>query len=152
MVGAGGQPIGSTHFLFSVPKDMTSVRGVDELHDTYESQRSRRSSESRRHARPLPHESCAALNHAPLLIDGQLRIHGQCEHFPARLLAGREVSGAVAEMGQAALKMERHGIINLAADPFGLEMADQGIALAVGNADDILVEDMPALGLHPRAL
>src|SRR5260370_37019427 len=44
------------------------------------------------------------------------------------------------EVRQALLPMKRHGVIDLAADVLGLQMADQLIPLILGHTDDILIE------------
>src|SRR5262245_37991518 len=74
----------------------------------------------------------AAADDAGLLPGRDLGEDGQCEGRPAGLLADGEVALTVAQIGQALLPVQRDGVVDLAADAVGLEVPNQGVALAAG--------------------
>src|SRR5262245_16957225 len=91
---------------------------------------------SRRHPRALAQEGGAALDHAPLLVRGQLREQRQRQHAPAGLLADGEVALGVTQVSEALLAVQGDGVVDLAADALGLQVLDQAVALAAADPDD----------------
>src|SRR5262249_49855229 len=100
----------------------------------------------------LAQEAGAALDDAPLLVGGQLGVDRQGPGRPGRPPRRREGAPRGTEGGPTLPLVQGQGVVDLAADVFGLEVADEGVALAVGDADDVLVEAVPAVGPHGRPL
>ena len=58
----------------------------------------------------------------------------------------------MAETLQTFLQMQRDGVVDLAADLVCLQMADEFVASARRHADDILIEDVAAVGIDDGGL
>ena len=99
--------------------------------DSRRRQRLRRAEEGR----DLPH-------HVLALLGRELGIDRQRQHLVRRRAATRgKSSRLVLEIGEAALSMQRHRIVDLRADAFGREMGAQLVALR--RANHVLIEDVP---------
>jgi hypothetical protein len=61
-----------------------------------------------------------------------------------------EIVRIVLEVGEAALRVQRDGVIDLGADAIGREVGAQVVALP--HADHVLVEDVARSPAHARAL
>ena len=104
------------------------------------------------HVRLLPNERGHGLDDDALLLERDLRENWQGEDFGGRRFAGGKIARAVAEEAEAFLHVQRDRVVDFTADLFGAEVADERIALPVGDADHVLIEYMPAVGKSPRFL
>ena len=64
----------------------------------------------------------------------------------------RKASGAVAQIDKAFLKVQRDWIIDLASDPFLLQVRFQSIAPAVGHSNTVLIPNVRGLRVLDRQL
>ncbi len=78
----------------------------------------------------------------------ELRIDGQRQRLCSRPLGLRKIPGPIAEILEALLQMQRHGIVNLGADALLTEEFLQ--IVAPGDAYDVLIVDVPAARLRHR--
>ena len=77
---------------------------------------------------------------------------GSASTLGGRLLAGREVALAVAEVRAGTPAGAAASGSRSRSRSSRLEVLDQRVALAVGDADHVLVEDVPAMRPHRRPL
>src|SRR6266849_852681 len=99
--------------------------------------------------RLLPDEVAYRLRHARELGRPQFRVHRQRQHLLCGMLGVRKISDFVRQRGIKRLEVQRHGIVDGAADLFLLENLAQGVALF--HANRVLMEDMfIALGNQGR--
>jgi len=82
-------------------------------------------------------------HHGFLLRGGQLSINGDREALVSRPLGVRKITAAMAEIREARLQMERHGIVDLGPDAEAVHVPLERVALR--RAYDELVEDVTAI-------
>ncbi len=75
-----------------------------------------------------------------LLIGAKLGVDGKSEDLGGSSFADGEVAGAVSEVGECCLLMQRKGVIDLAADAAVCEVLPELVAARC--ADDVLVKDV----------
>lgn len=94
----------------------------------------------------LLEEAADGLDDVVLLVFSQFGEHRQRECFAGGAFGFGEVAFLVAEVAEAVLQVERDGIMNFGADAVLCEVRGERVALAVGDADDVLVEDVHGAG------
>ena len=88
------------------------------------------------------HERCQSPTRRAPAAPRQLAVNGNREAVGRRALGMRERAGRVAKVRETRLQMERNRVVDFVADPLGIEMALERIAL--GRPDDELVVDVTA--------
>ena len=84
----------------------------------------------RRQARAAAEEGGDLPHHVLALLGLELGIDRQRQHLGGGALRLREIVRLMLEIGEAALRVQRHGIVDLRADALGREMSAQLVALA----------------------
>ena len=77
-----------------------------------------------------------------LLFGGEFGEHREGEGFAGGAFGFGEVALFIIKVAEAVLEVERDGVVDLRADAVLFEVRGERVALAVGDADDVLVEDV----------
>src|SRR3954468_24763198 len=107
-------------------------------------------SSRRRKAASLPEERLHAGHHFLQLLAGELREDRQREDLPGGALALGELTGLVAQIGEAGLQVERERVVDRRADAALLEEGLERVPPAARDPERVLVEDGLVLGRHVR--
>ena len=87
-----------------------------------------------------------AADNRSLFFVGQFREYGQRQRFARGRFAARHTAGAVTLIRKTCLQVKRHRVVDFRPDSVLGQLLSQGVALAAGDTNDVLIPNVATAG------